>query len=133
MQGRPLSLSRGAQAALDAKRRRQRERFERISRQRDTARSARSPRYAAIAAVERAATRGGTPPRGKERARLSREQTKQRITELFVRGDTQGNAPGTKWAAVNATIEHPDWGRPRALQSAVCSGCRRRSPQDPCA
>ena len=47
-----------------------------------------------------------------DRARRSREQTKQRITELFANGDTQGNAPRTKWAAVNAVIEHADWIRP---------------------
>ena len=47
-----------------------------------------------------------------DRTRRSREQVKERITELFVHGDTQGNAPGTKWAAVNAIIEHVDWIRP---------------------
>lgn len=47
-----------------------------------------------------------------DRTRRSREQTKQRITELFAHGDTQGNAPGSKWAAVNAIIEHADWIRP---------------------
>ena len=47
-----------------------------------------------------------------ERTRRTREQTKQRIIDLFARGDTQGNAPGTKWAAVNAIVEHADWLRP---------------------
>jgi phage/plasmid-like protein (TIGR03299 family) len=47
-----------------------------------------------------------------DRSRQSREQTKLRITELFVHGDTQGNASGTKWAAVNAIIEYADWLRP---------------------
>ena len=47
-----------------------------------------------------------------DRARRSREQTKQRIVELFALGDTQGNAPGSKWAALNAIIEHADWIRP---------------------
>jgi phage/plasmid-like protein (TIGR03299 family) len=47
-----------------------------------------------------------------DRARRSREQTKQRIVELFALGDTQGNAPGSKWAAVNAIVEHADWIRP---------------------
>ena len=46
------------------------------------------------------------------RARRSREQTKQRIVEIFALGDTQGNAPGSKWAAVNAIVEHADWIRP---------------------
>ena len=54
----------------------------------------------------------GTDDTASDRTRRSREQTKQRITELFVHGDTQGNAPGTKWAAVNAIIEHADWIRP---------------------
>jgi len=44
-----------------------------------------------------------------DRTRRSREQTKHRIIELFVSGETQGNAPGTKWAAVNAIIEHADY------------------------
>ena len=54
----------------------------------------------------------GTDDTASDRTRRSREQTKQRITELFAHGDTQGNAPGTKWAAVNAIIEHADWIRP---------------------
>jgi hypothetical protein len=47
-----------------------------------------------------------------DRARRSREQVKQRITELFLVGDTQGSAPGSKWAAVNAIVEYADWIRP---------------------
>jgi hypothetical protein len=47
-----------------------------------------------------------------DRVRASREQTKQRIVGLFAHGDTRGNAPGSKWAAVNAIIEHADWIRP---------------------
>jgi phage/plasmid-like protein (TIGR03299 family) len=47
-----------------------------------------------------------------DRTRRSREQTKERIAELFLYGETQGNAPRTKWAAVNAIIEHSDWIRP---------------------
>ena len=27
-------------------------------------------------------------------------------------GETQGNAPGSKWAAVNAIVEYGDWHRP---------------------
>ena len=46
------------------------------------------------------------------RTRRSRQQTKNRIAELFLRGDTQGNAPGSKWAAVNAIVEYGDWLRP---------------------
>jgi hypothetical protein len=54
----------------------------------------------------------GTDDTASDRTRRSREQTKQRITELFIHGDTQGNAPGTKWSAINAIIEHSDWIRP---------------------
>ncbi len=36
----------------------------------------------------------GTEDRVTERTQRSREQTKQRIVELFLHGDTQGNAPG---------------------------------------
>ena len=47
-----------------------------------------------------------------DRTRRSREQTKHRIVELFLHGDTQGNAPGSKWAAVNSIVEYGDWHRP---------------------
>ncbi len=47
-----------------------------------------------------------------DRTRRGREQVKGRIVELFLRGDTQGNAPGSKWAAVNAIVEYGDWHRP---------------------
>jgi hypothetical protein len=54
----------------------------------------------------------GTDDAAGDRTQRSREQTKARITELFANGDTQSNAPGSKWAAVNAIIEHADWIRP---------------------
>lgn len=54
----------------------------------------------------------GTADTTSARARRSRQQTKDRIAELFLHGETQGNAPGSKWAAVNAIIEHNDWIRP---------------------
>jgi hypothetical protein len=54
----------------------------------------------------------GTEDVAGERTRRSRERTKQRIVELFAHGETQGNAPGSKWAALNAIIEHADWIRP---------------------
>ncbi len=47
-----------------------------------------------------------------DRTQKGREQVKQRIVDLFLRGDTQGNAPGSKWAAVNALIEYGDWLKP---------------------
>ncbi|MGI8559667.1 MAG: DUF932 domain-containing protein [Solirubrobacteraceae bacterium] len=46
------------------------------------------------------------------RTRKGREQVKHRIVDLFLHGDTQGNAPGSKWAAVNAIVEYGDWHRP---------------------
>ena len=54
----------------------------------------------------------GTEDRITDRTRRSREQTKQRIAELFLQGETRGNAPGSKWAAVNAIVEYGDWHRP---------------------
>jgi phage/plasmid-like protein (TIGR03299 family) len=53
----------------------------------------------------------GTEHRMTDRTRRGRERTKQRIVELFLHGDTQGNAPGSKWAAVNAIVEYGDWHR----------------------
>ncbi len=47
------------------------------------------------------------------RTRRSRQQTKDRIAELFLRGETQGNAPRSKWAAVNAIIEYGELGASR--------------------
>ena len=40
------------------------------------------------------------------RARRSRQHTKDCIAELFLCGDTQGNAPGSNWVAVNAIVEY---------------------------
>jgi phage/plasmid-like protein (TIGR03299 family) len=55
---------------------------------------------------------GGMSDSVSGRTRKSRQQTKDRIAELFMRGETQGNAPGSKWAAVNAIVEYGDWLRP---------------------
>ncbi len=54
----------------------------------------------------------GTSDSVSSRTRSSRQQTKDRIAELFLSGNTQGNAPGSKWAAVNAIVEYGDWLRP---------------------
>jgi phage/plasmid-like protein (TIGR03299 family) len=54
----------------------------------------------------------GTEDRMTDRTRRGREQTKRRIVELFLHGETRGNAPGSKWAAVNAIVEYGDWQRP---------------------
>jgi Domain of unknown function (DUF932) len=37
------------------------------------------------------------------------EAVTQRVHELFLRGETRGNAPGSKWAAVNAIVEYGDY------------------------
>jgi phage/plasmid-like protein (TIGR03299 family) len=55
---------------------------------------------------------------GTPRTQRSREQTKEAITELFLRGRTVGNAPGSKWAAANAICEYLDWYRPLRGQGA---------------
>jgi phage/plasmid-like protein (TIGR03299 family) len=54
----------------------------------------------------------GTEDSVSGRTRRSRQHTKDCIAELFLCGDTQGNAPGSKWAAVNAIVEYGDWLRP---------------------
>jgi phage/plasmid-like protein (TIGR03299 family) len=54
----------------------------------------------------------GTDEQIPARTRYSRARTKQQIAELFLHGDTQGNAPHSKWAAVNAIVEYGDWLRP---------------------
>jgi phage/plasmid-like protein (TIGR03299 family) len=46
------------------------------------------------------------------RTRRSREAVREKITRLFLTGETQGNAPKSKWAAVNAIVEYGDWVRP---------------------
>ncbi|HXD54951.1 MAG TPA: DUF932 domain-containing protein [Solirubrobacteraceae bacterium] len=46
------------------------------------------------------------------RAKRSRETVKEQILDLFQRGATRGNAPGSKWSAVNAIVEYGDWVRP---------------------
>jgi phage/plasmid-like protein (TIGR03299 family) len=54
----------------------------------------------------------GTQDALTDRTRRSRQQVKDRIVELFTAGDTVGNAPGSKWAAVSAIVEFGDWHRP---------------------
>jgi phage/plasmid-like protein (TIGR03299 family) len=54
----------------------------------------------------------GTEDSLTDRTRKGREQVKDRIVALFLRGETRGNAPGSKWAAVNAIVEYGDWHRP---------------------
>ena len=41
------------------------------------------------------------------------------MLELFARGETVGNAPGSKWCAWNAIVEfHDHHGRPRTPEGA---------------
>lgn len=49
------------------------------------------------------------------RSERSRESAKEQILDLYQRGATRGNAPGSKWSAVNAIVEYGDW--VRALRS----------------
>ena len=49
---------------------------------------------------------------GSDRMAKTRKQRKDRIVNLFLNGDTVGNAPGSKWAALNAIVEFGDSHRP---------------------
>jgi phage/plasmid-like protein (TIGR03299 family) len=50
-----------------------------------------------------------------DRAARNREEARQAVMAIFLgqghAGDTRGQAPGTKWCAVNAIAEHADFGR----------------------
>jgi hypothetical protein len=59
---------------------------------------------------------------------------RETVVELFVRGETIGNAPGSKWRAWNAIVEHHDHhGRPRTPEGAFVrkleepAGIKRRA------
>lgn len=72
----------------------------------------------------------GTNDAVTDQTRKSREQVKERIADLFLRGNTQGNAPGSKWAALNAIVEYGDWHRPirqggERFARAVDDGARK--------
>jgi phage/plasmid-like protein (TIGR03299 family) len=51
-------------------------------------------------------------PGDSRRVQNSRQSVKEQTAELFLLGKTQGNAPRSKWAAVNAIVEFDDWVRP---------------------
>jgi phage/plasmid-like protein (TIGR03299 family) len=51
---------------------------------------------------------GGTS----DRSARSADRARAAILTLFREGDTVGNAPRSKWAALNAIIEWEDWSRP---------------------
>jgi phage/plasmid-like protein (TIGR03299 family) len=68
------------------------------------------------------------------RALRARARARQTVLELFVRGETMGNAPGSKWCAWNAIVEHHDHhGRPRTPEGAFVrkledpAGIKRRA------
>jgi phage/plasmid-like protein (TIGR03299 family) len=42
------------------------------------------------------------------RALASRARAREKIVDLFLHGETRGNAPGSKWCAWNAVVEHHD-------------------------
>jgi phage/plasmid-like protein (TIGR03299 family) len=53
------------------------------------------------------------------RALASRARARDTITELFLRGETRGNAPASKWCAWNAIVEYHDHhARARSEQGA---------------
>ena len=56
-----------------------------------------------------------TEDRMSDRTRQGPERTKRRIAELFLHGETQGNAPGSKWAALNAIVEYGDYSQCRVI------------------
>ena len=63
--------------------------------------------------ISDATAEGGFPPFLLEPIDFSVVYAAQRAErERLASGETQGNAPGTKWAAVNAIVEHADWIRP---------------------
>lgn len=51
-----------------------------------------------------------------KRAMSNREQQRDTVMSFFKgegpAGDTRGNAPESKWCALNAIVEYADWGRP---------------------
>jgi phage/plasmid-like protein (TIGR03299 family) len=68
------------------------------------------------------------------RALRARARARETVLELFARGETVGNAPGSKWCAWNAIVEHHDHhGRPRTPEGAFVrkledpSGIKRRA------
>jgi uncharacterized protein DUF932 len=53
------------------------------------------------------------------RALANRRQAREAVIAIFRHGDTVGNAPGSKWCAWNAIVEHHDHnGRARTPEGA---------------
>jgi phage/plasmid-like protein (TIGR03299 family) len=46
-----------------------------------------------------------------DRAASSKQRARDAVVHLFLEGDTIGNAPGSKWAGLNAVTEYLDYGR----------------------
>jgi phage/plasmid-like protein (TIGR03299 family) len=68
------------------------------------------------------------------RALRARARARETVLELFAGSETIGNAPGSKWCAWNAIVEHHDHhGRPRTAEGAFVrkledpTGIKRRS------
>jgi phage/plasmid-like protein (TIGR03299 family) len=49
------------------------------------------------------------PNEGTDTTVKSRTRRRNAVMALFVDGQTRGNAPGTKWCAANALLEHIEW------------------------
>lgn len=49
------------------------------------------------------------PNEGTDRTVKSHQRRREAVMHLFVDGDTVGNAPGSKWCAANALLEHIEW------------------------
>lgn len=43
------------------------------------------------------------------RTAKTHQEKREAVMHLFIDGDTRGNAPGTKWCAANALLEHIEW------------------------
>jgi phage/plasmid-like protein (TIGR03299 family) len=68
------------------------------------------------------------------RARRARTRAREAILDVFTRGHTVGNAPGSKWCAWNAIVEfHDHHGRPRTPEGGFVrkledpTGLKRRA------
>jgi len=63
----------------------------------------------------------------------AREKSRETIRELFLRGDTQGNSPGSKWSAYNAITEYHQHDKLVRTQDPQLAAERRfiRSFEDP--
>ncbi len=49
------------------------------------------------------------PDEGSDRQVRNAQRRREAVAHLFLEGATIGNAPGTKWCAANAFVEHIEW------------------------